>query len=96
MLKVKRVMMIRDLCKMYKNKFWEHYRKRDGAIYKDLAYYNHKDRIKMLDRFIKNQLRMIESKPIEFKFCIYSIAYYQRLKRFCNRNKDIKGFVQDV
>ena len=53
------------------NIFYEHYKKRDGAIYKDLAYYNHKDRIKMLDSFIKNQLFLIEKKPIQFKFCVY-------------------------
>ena len=75
------------------NIFYEHYRKRDGAIYKDLAGYNHKDRIKMLNKFIKNQLWLIEYKPIEFKFCVYSIAYYQRLKRFCEKNKHIKGYI---
>ena len=78
------------------NIFYEHYKKRDGAIYKDLAFLNHKKRIKMLDSFIKNQLFLIEKKPIQFKFCVYSIAYFQRLKRFCNKNKHIKGFVQDV
>jgi len=78
------------------NIFYEHYRKRDGAIYKDLAFMGHNERIKMLDSFIKNQLFLIEKKPIQFKFCVYSIAYYQRLKRFCEKNKHIKGFVQDV
>ena len=78
------------------NIFYEHYKKRDGAIYKDLAGLNHNERIKMLDSFIKNQLFLIEKKPIQFKFCIYSIAYFQRLKRFCEKNKHIKGFVQDV
>jgi hypothetical protein len=72
------------------NIFLEHYKKRDGAIYKDLAGLNHKERIKMLNRFIKNQLFLIKKKPIQFKFCVYSIAYYQRLKRFCNKNKHIK------
>ena len=78
------------------NIFYEHYRKRDGAIYKDLAFMGHNERIKMLDSFIKNQLFLIEKKPIQFKFCVYSIAYFQRLKRFCEKNKHIKGFVQDV
>ena len=78
------------------NIFYEHYKKRDGAIYKDLAYLNHNERIKMLDSFIKNQLFLIEKKPIQFKFCVYSIAYFQRLKRFCEKNKHIKEFVQDV
>ena len=76
---------------MYKsNIFFNHWQKRDGAIYKDLAYLDHKDRIKMLDDFIKRQLFLIEKKPIQFKFCVYSIAYYQRLKRFCEKNKHIK------
>ena len=75
------------------NIFYEHYRKRDGAIYKDLAGLNHNERIKMLDRFIKNQLFLIEKHPIQFKFCVYSIAYYQRLKRFCEKNKHIKGYI---
>jgi hypothetical protein len=78
------------------NIFYEHYRKRDGAIYKDLAFMGHNERIKMLDSFIKNQLFLIEKYPIQFKFCVYSIAYYQRLKRFCEKNKHIKGFVQNV
>ena len=72
------------------NIFSLHYNKRDGAIYKDLAGLEHKERVDMLKRFIKNQLIMIEIKPIEFKFCVYSIAYYQRLIRFCNKNKHIK------
>jgi len=73
------------------NIFYDHYRKRDGAIYKDLAGLNHNERIIMLDRFIKNQLFLIEKNPVAFKYCVYSIAYYQRLKRFCEKNKHIKG-----
>ena len=92
MLRATRGMIIRDLCKM-SNIFYEHYQKRDGAIYKDLAGYNHKDRIKMLNKFIKNQFRLNELKPIEFKYSIYSIAYFQRLKRFCEKNKHIKEYI---
>ena len=72
------------------NIFYEHYRKRDGAIYKDLAGLDHKERIKMLNEFIKNQLRMIESMPIRFKHCVYSIAFYKRLINFCKKNKNIQ------
>ena len=38
------------------NIFYEHYQKRDGAIYKDLAGLNHKERIKMLNKFIKTHI----------------------------------------
>ena len=37
------------------NIFYNHWRKRDGAIYKDLAFLDHEERIKMLDSFIKNK-----------------------------------------
>jgi hypothetical protein len=88
------------------NIFYEHYRKRDGAIYKDLAYYNHKDRIKMLNEFIFHCMDSIERitkdiklyKQYESLIGAYkrSIRYYCKLKKFCNKNKKIKGFVQDV
>jgi len=72
------------------NIFYEHYRKRDGAIYKDLASLDHNGRIKMLNEYIRNQLKMIESKPVEFKHNVYSIAYFKRLINFCNKNKNIQ------
>lgn len=81
------------------NIFYNHWRKRDGAIYKDLAFLDHEERIKMLDSFIKNKLLLIELEPQFHRFklnVLFSIAYYQRLKRFCEKNKHIKGFVQDV
>ena len=94
-----------DLCKMY-NIFYEHYKKRDGAIYKDLAYYNHKDRIKMLNNFILNSRMAINSIKNNKKFQKQygslieankrSIKYFLRLIKFCNKNKHIKKFVQDV
>ena len=91
---------------MYKNKFWEHYKKRDGAIYKDLAYYDHKGRIKLLNEFILssqktiNQITKDNKLKKQYESLIgankRSIRYFLKLMRFCNKNKDIKGFVQDV
>ena len=88
------------------NIFYEHYRKRDGAIFKDLAYYNHKDRIKMLNNFILNAQKTINQIQKNKKFKKeygrlikankFSIRYYLRLMKFCNKNKHIRGFAQDV
>jgi hypothetical protein len=88
------------------NIFYEHYKKRDGAIFKDLAYYNHKDRIKMLNDFILssqktiNQIQNNEKLKKQYGRLIKankrSIRYFLKLMKFCNRNKHIKGFVQDV
>ena len=105
MLKVKRVMMIRDLCKMF-NIFYEHYRKRDGAIYKDLAGSTHKQRIKMLNEFImhsfKVKCQILEDDKLYQQYSNLiranerSIRFFCKLKKFCNKNKHIKKFVQDV
>ncbi len=88
------------------NIFYEHYKKRDGAIFKDLAYYNHKDRIKMLNDFILssqktiNQIQNNEKLKKQYGCLITankrSIRYFLKLMKFCNRNKHIKGFVQDI
>ena len=94
-----------DLCKMF-NIFYEHYKKRDGAIYKDLAYYDHKGRIKLLNDFIFHCMdsteRITKDKKLykQYKGLIgvnkRAIRFYCKLKKFCNKNKKIKGFVQDV
>ena len=88
------------------NIFYEHYKKRDGAIYKDLAYYNHKDRIKLLSEFILSSQKTINQITKDNKLKKQygslinvnkrSIRYFLKLMRFCNRNKKINGFVQDV
>jgi len=103
--KVKRDMMIRGLCKMY-NIFYEHYRKRDGAIYKDLAGSTHKQRIKMLNEFImhsfKVKCQILEDDKLYQKYSNLvkanerSIRFFCKLKKFCNKNKHIKKFAQDV
>ena len=82
------------------NIFWEHYRKRDGAIYKDLAGLDHKGRIKMLNEFIMNSFnrkcQILENDNLYknysslVKASEYSIKYFRRLKKFCNNNKHIK------
>ncbi len=76
---------------MRTNIFWEHYRKRDGALYKDLAFSTHSERIAMLKRFINRHLHLIKLDAIKFNFCIGSIAYYQRLLKFCKKNNKIKA-----
>jgi hypothetical protein len=88
------------------NIFYEHYKKRDGAIYKDLAYYDHKGRIKLLNEFILssqktiNQITKDKKLKKQYESLIgvnkRSIRYFLKLMRFCNKHKDIKGFVQDV
>ena len=105
MLKVRQKKILTDLCKMF-NIFYEHYKKRDGAIYKDLAYYDHKGRIKLLNEFILssqktiNQITKDKKLKKQYESLISankrSIRYFLKLMRFCNRNKKIKGFVQDV
>ena len=77
------------------NIFRSHYQKRDGALYKDLAGLSHKGRVDMLNRFIKNQIRLIEKDATIYRFNIYSIAYYQKLIRFCIKNKHIKKEIYD-
>lgn len=72
------------------NIFYEHYRKRDGAIYKDLAGLDHKERVKMLNDFINAELNLIKHRPITFKHCVYSIAFFKKLINFCNKHKNIK------
>ena len=100
MLKVKRVTMIRGSFKMY-NIFYEHYKKRDGAIYKDLAYYDHKGRIKLLSEFILssqktiNQITKDNKLKKQYEGLIgankRSIRYFLKLMRFCNKHKNIRG-----
>jgi len=88
------------------NIFYEHYRKRDGAIFKDLAGLDHTGRIKLLNDFILssqttiNQIQKNEKFKKEYGRLITankrSIRYFLKLMKFCNRNKHIKVFVQDI
>jgi hypothetical protein len=84
---------------MYKsNIFFEHYKKRDGAIYKDFL--NHKERIKMLNEFIMNSFKIkcqiLESDKLYKQYSSLvkanerSIRFFCKLKKFCNKNKHIK------
>jgi len=82
------------------NIFWEHYRKRDGAIYKDLAVLDHKGRIKMLNDFIMHSFntkcQILENDNLYKNYSSLvkgneqKIRYFRRLKKFCNNNKHIK------
>ena len=82
------------------NIFFEHYKKRDGAIYKDLGSLNHKERIKMLNEFIMNSFKVkcqiLESDKLYKQYSSLvksserSIRFFCRLKKFCNKNKHIK------
>jgi hypothetical protein len=73
------------------NIFYKHYKRRDGAIYKDLAFLNHEERIKMLDEFIEMNLYRIKKNASKWRFCVNAISYYQKLKIYCNKNKDIRA-----
>ena len=82
------------------NIFYEHYQKRDGAIYKDLAGLNHKERIKMLNKFIMNSFitkcQILENDKLYQNYSSLikanerSIKFFCKLKRFCNKHKNIK------
>ena len=84
---------------MITNIFWEHYKKRDGAIYKDLAFQTHTERVEMLSEFIKNcentTGRISNNKELyeQYKSLIgankRTIRFYSRLKNYCNKNKRI-------
>ena len=88
------------------NIFSLHYNKRDGAIYKDLAGSTHKQRIKMLNEFImhsfKVKCKILEDDKLYQQYSNLvkanerSIRFFCKLKKFCNKNKHIKKFVQDV
>ena len=101
MLKVKRVMMIRDLCKM-SNIFYNHWLKRDGAIYKDLAFMGHNERINYLQEFIQDCEYYINTshKDKKFKKEIVRInkrrfKFYNKLIDYIRKNPNIpthKGF----
>jgi len=82
------------------NIFYKHWLKRDGGLYKDLAFYNHEDRIKMLDDLIsysKESTREIKTNPelAKYKSLIKcnerAIKLYCRLKKFCNKYKTEKA-----
>ena len=87
------------------NIFYNHWLKRDGAIYKDLAFMGHNERINMLEDFKKHQLDMnkkiLKNKKLLkqygslIKCNLRSIKYYNRLISYCRKNPNIpvhKGF----
>ena len=82
------------------NIFYDHWRKRDGAIYKDLAGLNHKERIKMLNEFIMSSFntkcKILENDNLYKNYSSLvksnerSIKFFCKLRKFCNKNKHIK------
>jgi len=88
------------------NLFYNHWLKRDGAIYKDLAFMGHNERINYLQDFIKdceyymntnfkNKKFQKEIKRINKR----NIKFYNKLINYIRKNPNIpvyKGFVQDV
>ena len=82
------------------NIFFEHYKKRDGAIYKDLAGLDHKGRIKLLNEFIMSSFNtkclILENDNLYKNYSSLvkanerSIKFFCRLKKFCNKHKNIK------
>ena len=84
------------------NIFYNHWRKRDGAIYKDLAFMGHDERINYLQEFIKDceyYIKEIKGNK-KFKENIIrinkrSIKFYNRLINYIRKNPNIsvhKGF----
>ena len=70
------------------NIFLSHYKKRDGAIYKDLAGVNHDERIKMLNGFIDNAFKMLRRDAKQYAFVLKSIIFFQKLIKFCEKIKE--------
>ena len=85
---------------MKTNIFWEHYKKRDGAIYKDLAFLSHKQRIELLYDFmihsmdmtakIGNDKKLYKQYKSLIKANKRSIRFYCNLRDYCNKNKHIQ------
>ena len=81
--------------------FFEHYKKRDGAIYKDLAGLDHKGRIKMLNEFIMNSFntkcKILENDKLYQNYSSLikanerTIKFLCKLKKFCNKNNDLQN-----
>ena len=84
------------------NIFYNHWLKRDGAIYKDLAFMGHNERINYLQDFIKDceYYISLNHKNKKFKKEIVrinkrSIKFYNKLIHYIRKNPDIpvhKGF----
>ena len=72
-----------------RNIFREHYRKRDGAIFKDLAGLSHDERIKTLKEYIDFACEPLKHDAYKHAYQLRAIRFYQRLIKFCNKNKNI-------
>ena len=89
------------LCKM-SNIFYNHWLKRDGAIYKDLAFMGHNERINYLQEFIEDCEYYMNTSHKDKKFQKEivrinkrSIKFYNKLIDYIRKNPNIsvhKGF----
>jgi len=84
------------------NIFYNHWLKRDGAIYKDLAFMGHNERINYLQEFIEDCEYYMNTSHKDKKFQKEivrinkrSIKFYNKLIDYINKNPNIpvhKGF----
>ena len=84
------------------NIFYNHWLKRDGAIYKDLAFMGHNERINYLQEFIEDCKYYMNTSHKDKKFQKEivrinkrSIKFYNKLIDYINKNPNIpvhKGF----
>jgi hypothetical protein len=83
-----------------KNIFYTHYLKRQGKIFKDLAYLGHNQRIDMLEDFKKfksdfidwakkDNNRSLEDKQKMIASGLRSIRFYDKLISYIRKNPDI-------
>jgi len=73
------------------NIFLTHYKRRDGSIYKDLGYLDHDKRIEYLKDCINRACEPLKYDAYKFHFQLKAIKYYQRLIKYCEKNKHIKA-----
>jgi hypothetical protein len=73
------------------NIFYKHFCKRDGALWKDLAGYNHHERIQMLEGFVASTMDMyFNAKPQkDYEFCLRGAKFYCRLIRWIRKHPNI-------
>ena len=71
------------------NIFWEHYQKRDGALWKDLAGETHQERIQTLEKFTTHSMQMYFQDPKKHDFCLKGAKFYCRLLRWIYNHPNI-------
>ena len=73
------------------NIFWDHYCKRDGALWKDLAGETHKERIQTLEKFTTHCMQMyFNAKPHQdYTFTLHGAKFYIRLLNWIHKHPNI-------